>query len=87
MAPVTAEELQRVRTTARRQAVNIRESALARAQSLADNAVLYNDPNRINTNPEKLAAVTAADVQRVAAKYLQTSNRVVMHTLPGEERK
>jgi len=86
-APVTAEELQRVRTSARRSAVGIRESALARAQSLADNAVLYNDPNRINTNAERLAAVTAADIQRVAAKYLQTSNRVVMHTLPGEERK
>jgi predicted Zn-dependent peptidase len=80
---VTAEELQRVRTTARRQAVAIRESALARAQSLSDDAVLYNDPNRINTNPEKIAAVTAADVQRVAARYLQTTNRVVVHTLPA----
>jgi predicted Zn-dependent peptidase len=56
---------------------------LARAQSLADNAVLYNDPNRINTNPEKLSAVTAADVQRVAARYLQTTNRVVVHTTPA----
>jgi zinc protease len=80
---VTADELQKVRTTARRQAVAIRESALARAQSLSDNAVLYNDPNRINTNPEKIAAVTAADVQRVAARYLQPTNRVVVHTLPA----
>jgi predicted Zn-dependent peptidase len=83
VTPVTGDELQRVRTSARRSAVAIRESALARAQSLADSAVLYNDPNRINTNNEKLAAVTAADVQRVATKYLQTSNRVVMHTLPA----
>jgi predicted Zn-dependent peptidase len=82
-AAVTGEELQRVRTTSRRQAVGIRESALGRAQALADNAVLYNDPNRINTNPEKLAAVTAADVQRVAARYLQTTNRVVVHTTPA----
>jgi zinc protease len=80
---VTAEELQRVRTAARRGAVGIRESALNRATSLADNAVLYNDPNRINTNPEKIAAVTAADVQRVATRYLQTTNRVVVHTLPA----
>jgi zinc protease len=80
---VTADELQRVRTTARRGAVGIRESAVARAQSLADNAVLYDDPNRINTNPEKISAVTAADVQRVAAKYLLTTNRVVVHTLPA----
>jgi zinc protease len=80
---VSADELQKVRTTARRQAVGIRESALGRAQSLADNAVLYNDPNRVNTNPEKISAVTAADVQRVATTYLQTTNRVVVHTLPA----
>ena len=80
---VTGDELQRVRTSARRSAVGIRESALARAQSLADNAALYNDPNRINTTPEKLAAVTAADIQRVAARYLQTTNRVVVHTTPA----
>ena len=82
-SPVTADELQRVRTTARRSAVSLRESALARAQSLADNAVLFNDPNRINTNTDKLSAVTADDVRRVAAKYLQTTNRVVVHTTPA----
>jgi len=27
--------------------------------------------------------VTAADVQRVAARYLQTTNRVVVHTTPA----
>ena len=80
---VTDLELQRVRTSARRGAVSIRESALGRAQSLADNAVLYNDPNRINTSPEKLAAVGAADVQRAAGRYLQSSSRVVVHTLPA----
>jgi zinc protease len=81
--PATDLELQRVRTSARRGAVSLRESTLGRAQSLADNAVLYNDPNRINTSPEKLAAVVAADVQRVATRYLQTSNRVVVHTMPA----
>ena len=80
---VRDQELQRVRISARRGAVNIRESSLGRAQSLADNAVLYDDPNRINTQPEKIAAVTAADVQRVAQTYLQTGNRVVVHTMPA----
>jgi predicted Zn-dependent peptidase len=82
-APVTEQELKRVRTSARRSAVAIRESALGRAQSLADNAAMYNDPNRINTNTDKISAVTAADVLRVAKTYLKTENRVVMHTLPG----
>ena len=82
-APVTEQELQRVRASARRSDVGIRESVLSRAQSLADGAALYNDPNRINTLTARLSAVTAADVQRVARTYLRTSNRVVMHTLPG----
>ena len=77
------EELQRVRTSSRRNAVGLRESSLGRAQSLADNAALYNDPNRLNTMPEKVAAVAAPEVQRVVTTYLKTSNRVVVHTLPG----
>jgi len=82
-APVTEQELQRVRASARRSDVGMRESALNRAQSLADYAALYNDPNRINTLSARLSAVTAADVQRVARTYLRPANRVVMHTLPG----
>ena len=81
--PVTEQELQRVRASARRSDVGMRESALNRALTLADNAVLYNDPNRINTLSAKLTAVRLADVQRVARTYLRPENRVVMHTLPG----
>ena len=82
-APVTEQELQRVRSASRRNDVSTRESALSRAVSLADNAVLYNDPNRINTLSARLTAVTAADLQRVARTYLRPTNRIVMHTLPG----
>jgi zinc protease len=81
--PVTDQELKRVRTAARRGAVGIRESALSRAVSLADNAALYNDPNRINTNADKTMAVTAADVQRVAKAYLRSENKIVIQTNPA----
>jgi predicted Zn-dependent peptidase len=82
-APVTDKELTRVRTSARRSAVAVRESALSRAMSLADNAANYNDPNRINTLTDKMTAVTAADVERVTKAYLRNDNRVVMYTLPA----
>jgi zinc protease len=82
-APVTEQELQRVRSASRRSDVSMRESALNRANTLADYAVLYNDPNRINTLSARLTAVTAADLQRVARTYLRPTNRIVMHTLPG----
>lgn len=82
-ALVTGPELKRVKTSARRNAVNIRESAIARAMQLANDAVMYDDPNRINTTTDKLTAVTPADVQRVAKAYLRLDNEVVMHTLPA----
>ncbi len=82
-APVTAQELKRVQTSARRSAVSVRESVLSRAMSLANDAVMYDDPNRINTTVDKITAVTPADVQRVAKAYLRIENRVVMQTMPA----
>ena len=45
-------------------------------------ALFYNDPNRINTSTERVQKITAADVQRVAAKYLTKENRSVIITTP-----
>jgi zinc protease len=81
--PVTAKELQRAHVGARRSAVGLRTSVLSRAISLADNAVLYNDPGRVNTQPDKIQAVTAADIQKAARTYLRNDNRVVMQTMPA----
>ncbi len=82
-AVVTEQELQRVRASARRLDVSMRESVLNRALTLADSAGLYHDPNRVNTLSAQLVAVRLADVQRVARTYLKPTNRVVMHTTPG----
>jgi zinc protease len=81
--PVTEQELARVRTSARLSAVGLRESALIRALTLANDASVYNDPNRINTQTDKLTAVSAADVQRVARTYLRNDNKIVMETTPA----
>jgi zinc protease len=82
-APVSAKELQRAQVAARRAAISSRTSALSRAMQLADDAVMYNDPNRINTTLEKRMAVTAIDIQNAAKTYLRTANRVVIHTVPA----
>ncbi len=81
--PVTDKELLRVRTLIRRGAISPRESNLNIAISLADDAALYNDPNRINTESEKRLAVTAADIQKAAKTYLRTANRAVVVTMPA----
>jgi zinc protease len=86
--PVSQKELQRARLALRRNSV-LRMSALGRAQALADGAALYSDPNRINTELDKQAAVSAAGIQKAVKTYLVASNRVVVETVPaaaGESR-
>ncbi len=81
--PVTGKELQRVRNRVRLTAVERHLTVLSRAQALADDAALYNDPNRINTETQKELAVTPADIQKAAKTYLVASNRVVIETAPA----
>jgi predicted Zn-dependent peptidase len=61
----------------------MRQSALNRAITLANDASVYNDPNRINTQTDKIIAVSAADVQRVARAYLKNYNRILIETTPA----
>ena len=58
-------------------------SALGRANALTQNAIFFNDPDRINTNLDKLQAVTLEDIKRVANKYLVKTNRVVVIANPA----
>ncbi len=82
-APVTADELKRTHGFIRRTAIANYEGSLGRAIRLADDAVLFNDPGRMNSMPRKQLEVTAADVERVAKAYLRTPNRTVVTTVPA----
>lgn len=81
--PVTEKELARARAGIRRGAVSTRGSALSMAISLADDAALFNDPGRINTESAKRMAVTAGDMQKAAKTYFRAANRVVVVTVPA----
>ncbi|MBI4501569.1 MAG: insulinase family protein [Gemmatimonadetes bacterium] len=81
-SPVSDWELEKARAAARRSLVSSLQSSLSRAILLAQYATFYDDPGLINTRAERLAAVTAADVQRVARKYLTPENRSVVITNP-----
>ncbi len=59
-------------------------SASSRATMLGSLTVKFDDPNLINTKVEKLNAVTAKDVQRVAKQYLIDKNRIVLLTMPAQ---
>jgi len=75
-------ELQKAKNTTRRNFINSMQSSLSRAVNISVWTVYYNDPNLINTRLDKVNAVTKDDVQRVANKYLVTTNRTVVVTIP-----
>jgi zinc protease len=58
------------------------QSVLGRANALSQNAIFWNDPGRMNTQLSRLEKVTAADVKRVAQKYLKKDARVILVTNP-----
>ncbi|HEV3221046.1 MAG TPA: pitrilysin family protein [Candidatus Acidoferrales bacterium] len=80
--PYSNEELAKVRMLNLRNEVSGMTGTLGRALDMADDTVFYNDPTLIYTQVGKFNAVTAADVQRVAQKYLTENNRTVIVTNP-----
>lgn len=52
------------------------------AESLANYYLYYDDTNLINTELDRFLAVTREDIQRVARKYFNENNRVILHCLP-----
>jgi zinc protease len=80
--PIEAWEMEKALNNAKRAVVGGLTSSLQRGTQLAEFAAVFNDTGRINQRVERLTKVTAADVQRVAAKYLTAANRTVVTTVP-----
>ncbi|MEA2560226.1 MAG: zinc protease [Acidobacteriota bacterium] len=55
-----------------------------RAETLARFSIYYRDPELINGELKKILGMTAADVQRVARKYMNRDNRAVVVTLSSD---
>jgi len=80
--PIADWEIEKARTGARSGFVNSVGSSLQRAILLSQYAMFYDKPDLINTRAESIAKVTAADVQRVARRYLVKTGRTVVTTAP-----
>jgi len=85
--PVSAAELDKAKNQIITDQLRQRETSNGKAQALGEAAVLLGDPNRVNTDLDKLQAVTAADVQRVMKKYFTDANRMVLYYLPEASKK
>ncbi len=69
-APVSAAELDKVKTQLLTQALIERQTPLGKGMALGEAIVVLGDARRVNRELADLQAVTAADVQRVVRKYL-----------------
>jgi zinc protease len=85
-APVSKAELDKAVNQLVANALRERETNSGKAFAIGNAAVLMNDPARVNTDIERLQAVTAADIQRVMKKYFTDTNRVVItYTAEGQK--
>jgi zinc protease len=80
--PIADWELAKGKNATKQAVIRQMQSSLFTAILLGQYTVFYNDPSLINTRIDKVEAVTKADVQRVANKYLRSTNRTVVITVP-----
>lgn len=75
-------EFQKVKNQITTELVSSKGSMSGIAESLANYEVYFGDANLINTELVKYNKVTREDVLKVAKKYLNKDNRVVLYYLP-----
>jgi len=84
---VSAAELDKAKNQLITNQLRQRETSNGKALALGEAAVLIGDVARVNTDLERLQAVTAADIQRVMKKYFADTNRLVLYYLPEASKK
>ena len=78
-SPVTAKELEKAKNQLISRTIRARENNDGKA-IVIERAVAYqHDPKAVNSDIQKLQAVTATDIQRVMKKYFTDNNRVVIY--------
>jgi zinc protease len=81
---VTDEELQKAKTQIKLNTLRGRQTADSIAGSLAEAWAFAGDPGYANDRLDRLEAVTAQDVARVAGEYLDEDRLSALTYLPGE---
>jgi len=78
-APVTAKEIEKAKNLLVMKKLQELETNDGKAIAIERAVAYQGDPKAVNSDIQKLQAVTAADVQRVMKKYLTDKNRVVIY--------
>jgi len=81
--PIEAKELERIKTQLRASRLRELQTSLTRAKALAQYAIADGKPELINTELDAMLAVTPAQVQAAAKKYLVPEKRAVLVIQPA----
>jgi zinc protease len=83
--PVSAAELEKAKNLVITGALRERETDLGKANAVGDAVIYHHDAAYANKRLQRLQEVTAADVQRVAKKYLGANDVVITYTSGGSK--
>ncbi|HMG46840.1 MAG TPA: pitrilysin family protein [Allosphingosinicella sp.] len=84
--PVTAAELQEAKNELLASALRGRETADGQASAIAEAVIVEGDAEAANRRLQQIAAVTPADIQRVARTWLRDERSAALRYLPEETR-
>jgi zinc protease len=84
--PVAASELAKAKNLLITETLQQREDNDGKAIAIERAVAYQGDPKAVNSDIQKLQAVTAADVQRVMKKYFSATNRVVIYYRQGGDK-
>ncbi len=82
--PITANELQKAKNQMESDFINGLQSNSGRASQVGSFQIDTDDYNNIYSYPDKIQAVTADDVMRVAKEYLIENGRTVINLIPTQ---
>jgi predicted Zn-dependent peptidase len=79
----TEAEMEKIRNSLCNDAVRGRQSTMYRAQRLAEFALYDSNPRLIDSELDHYLSVTAEDIRKAAARYMDVPNRVVLDIVPA----
>jgi zinc protease len=83
---ITDAELEKAKTRFLMGKIQERETFNGKASALGQAAVIYADPDRVNTDLAKLQAVTAPQIKEVMNRYITGKKKIVIEYLPQPQK-
>jgi predicted Zn-dependent peptidase len=77
------EEIEKIHNQLINDAVRMRQSAMSRAQNIAEFALYDGDASLVNTELVELLAVTPEQIRHAVSEYLNTDNRSLLDIVPA----